>query len=78
MTLPDSKEHRVVAAAELPALLSIPEACDSELLPFSRAVAYAAIRSGTFPLEVIKVGRRRLYVRKTDLLKLLGMAGGDA
>jgi hypothetical protein len=64
------------AVAALPTLLTIPQACDSGLLPFSRAVAYAAIRSGEFPLEVIRVGRKRLYVRKRDLLVLVGLIGG--
>ena len=79
MTLADPNEYPADYSAEkadkLPPLLSIRQACEIGL-PFSPAVAYAAIRAHEFPIDVIRVGRKRLYLRKTDVLALLGLDGG--
>jgi excisionase family DNA binding protein len=54
--------------ADLPALLSVEQAC--ELLGVSRSVGYRAAASGDLP--TLRWGRR-LYVPSARLLELLGL-----
>jgi excisionase family DNA binding protein len=58
--------------AELPALLSIEQAC--ELLGLSRSTGYCAAAAGHIP--TIRWGHR-LYVPTARLLELLGVASED-
>ena len=57
--------------SELPALLSVEQAC--ELLGLSRSAGYRAAAAGDIP--TIRWGQR-LYVPTARLLELLGLASG--
>lgn len=48
----------------------------ADLLGIGYSTAYAAVRAGTFPVKVVKIGGR--YVVPTrPLLELLGLANDD-
>jgi len=55
---------------ELRAMMVCSVAQSAEVLDISRNTAYDAIRTGTFPVEVIRIGRR-LLVPTAPLLRLL-------
>ena len=63
--IPDPASRPVVSAEEAFAELGI-----------DRTTGYRAIRNGTFPLEVIRVGRL-IRVSTTALRELLGLYSGD-
>ena len=44
----------------------------SELLGFSRDAVYEALRNGTFPVPVIKLGAQKVRIPTRPLLALLG------
>jgi excisionase family DNA binding protein len=63
--IPDPAERPVLSAEEAFAELGI-----------DRTTGYRAIRDGSFPLEVIRVGRL-IRIPTTALLRLLGFDDGD-
>lgn len=69
----------IVDPRGLPPLVTVPEAAPH--LRESEWSIYTHIREGTFPLEVVRLGGRKIFVRRRDLLKLLGVeqvsASGD-
>lgn len=54
-----------------PATVSVTKA--AKMLGISATAAYAAIRTGSFPTPVIKVGTRRYLIPTTALCDLLGV-----
>jgi predicted DNA-binding transcriptional regulator AlpA len=62
LTLPDARKRR---------LLSIEDA--GRLFGMSRSAAYEAVRKGTFPVEVLRVGTRK-RVRAVDVNRVCGFA----
>lgn len=45
----------------------------SDMIGMSRSSAYAALQAGTFPVRVLKIGKK-YRVSRADLLKFLGEA----
>ena len=60
---------------KLPATIDVDTA--ATVLGCSRSTAYEAIRTGTFPVKVITVSRRKVVVTAT-LVALLEGGSGDA
>jgi predicted DNA-binding transcriptional regulator AlpA len=71
MSTPDSASPKLRRTSMLPSqTYGLPSA--ASLMGFAYSAAYEAVKSGTFPLPVIKMGR--VYkVRKRDLHELLGL-----
>lgn len=63
---------RSLAPTPLTPTLSVSEA--AALLGISRGAAYESIRTGEFPVEVLRIGRR-ILVPTAPLLAVLGVTG---
>lgn len=61
MTLPDPETTPTLTVTEAAALLDV-----------SRTTAYAAIKAGTWPTAVIRVGDNIIRIPTADLLRVLG------
>ena len=63
-----------LASTSKPVVVEVPIA--AQMLHVSDWAAYQAIRAGTFPVPIIRIGRR-IVVPLAPLERLLGLGDGD-